>query len=282
MTVGIRHTGRCFIVSAAFLLISITAVSNACAEGLSEADINRHLEEGGAAFRRAVELDRSDPQAARDYYRKAILHFELIEGEGGVRNGKLYYNIGNAYFRLDNLGWAILNYKRASLYMPNNENLEQNLEQARNRRLDKIEKKQAEKVFKTLFFLHYDIPSHIRLTLFTAFFAAAWLLAALRLFSRSGGLRVGFVISVIASAVLLTSLVAEGMSASRRPEGVITAEMVVVRKGDAETYQPSFTEPLHAGTEFRQVESRPGWRHIEIESGARGWIPSDSGELVLQ
>lgn len=281
MTGIFRHTAQRALVCAAFLLVSTALLSGARADGLSEEDVNRNLTEGEAAFRRAVELDRSDPQAARDYYRRAILHFELIAGEGGVRNGKLYYNIGNAYFRLDNLGWAILNYNRASLYIPNNENLRQNLEQARNRRLDKIEKKQREKVFKTLFFLHYDVPSYIRLTLFTAFFAAAWLLAALRLFARNSGLRIGLVVAVAASAVLLVSLVAEGLSASRRPAGVITAEMVVARKGDAETYQPSFTEPLHAGTEFKQLESRPGWRHIELENGVRGWIPSDSGELVL-
>lgn len=43
---------------------------------------------------------------------------EAIDGYGqlldaGYRNGQLYYNLGNAHFRLNQVGRAILNYERA-------------------------------------------------------------------------------------------------------------------------------------------------------------------------
>lgn len=248
---------------------------------LSSAEIQQHLSEGERYFRDAVEFDRSDPETAREYYLKSILHFERIVAEGGVRNGKLYYNIGNAYFRLGKPGEAILNYKRAALYIPNDSNLKQNLDFARSRRGDKIDKKMRERVFKTLFFVHYDMPTKVRLIIFTVSFAIVWISAVFLLLWRLYGLRLVLVIAAVVSALFLTSLVVEAASYYKTPDGVIIAEEVIARKGDADTYQSSFTEPLHAGTEFGLIESRPGWWHIELDNGARGWIPSSGGELVI-
>ena len=55
---------------------------------------------------------------------------------------------------------------------------------------------------------------------------------------------------------------------------------VVARKGDGEGYQPSFTGPLHAGTEFALIEERGEWRHVELHDGRRCWLPEKSSELV--
>ncbi|MCK4236034.1 MAG: hypothetical protein KAX38_02870, partial [Candidatus Krumholzibacteria bacterium] len=237
-------------VAAAVACVLIVIPSRGCCQKMPGQEIRRHLGEGLDYFRKAVDLDRSDPEAARDYYLKSILHLERIVEEGGVRNGKLFYDIGNAYFRLGDLGRAVLNYKRAALYIPNDANLRQNLEHARSRRIDRVESKEREKVFKTLFFLHYDIPSRVRFMIFICSFALAWVFAALLLFIKRGGIRLALIIVSVVSAVFLISLIVEAVSLSRRPEGVVVVEEVVARKGDAETYQPSFTEPLHSGTEF--------------------------------
>ena len=82
--------------------------------------------------------------------------------EGGIENGKLYYNLGNVYFRMNDIGRAILNYRRAESYIPNDPNLHQNLSYARSRRLDEIEERQKTKVLRTLFFWHYDLSGWTR------------------------------------------------------------------------------------------------------------------------
>lgn len=274
-----RDARSLVVVAATLILVLLPGTIRP--SGLSSDEIRKHLTEGERCFREAVERDRSDPETAWDYYLKSILHFERIVNEGGVRNGKLFYNIGNAYFRLGKLGEAILNYKRAALYVPNDPNLKQNLDFARSMRADKIEKKMREKVFKTLFFIHYDISSRVRLAIFTISFALVWISAILLLLVRVDGLRLVLVIAAVVSALFLTSLVVEAASYYRTPDGVVIADEVVARKGDADTYQPSFTEPLHAGTEFGLLETRPGWWHIELENGARGWIPASGGELVI-
>jgi hypothetical protein len=248
---------------------------------LSGQEISNHLAQGEQLFRKAMELDRSDPEAARAYYQEAILHYEAIANAGGVRNGKLYYDIANAYFRLGDTGRAILNYKRSALFMRNDPNLRQNLEYARNRRADRIEPRQKERILKTLFFVHYDVPPRMKLIVFALAFGALWTASAVRLFLRAGWLRIVLVAAAVVSGVFLASLIVDSASLARYPEGVVTAQEVVGRMGDADTYQPSFKEPLHAGSEFRLLEKRSGWWHVELESGDRTWIPEGSAELVF-
>jgi len=261
--------------------MAMVAVPSLAYAGLTREEISNHLSQGEQLFRRGMELDRTDPDAARAYYQEAILHYEAIVKEGGVLNGRLYYNIGNAYFRLGDVGRAILNYKRASLFMRNDPNLRQNLEYARNRRADRVELQQKEKVLKTLFFIHYDIPSRAKLIIFAVSFAALWVSAAARLLWKSGWFKILIAVAAVASGIFLASMIVDSVSLARTPDGVLTAEETTGRMGDAESYQESFKEPLHAGTEFRLLERRPGWWHILLESGDRTWIPEGSGELVF-
>ena len=50
-------------------------------------------------FRQANEVVEKNPLRAADLYGKSALRYERIIREGGIRNGKLYYNLGNVYFR---------------------------------------------------------------------------------------------------------------------------------------------------------------------------------------
>jgi tetratricopeptide (TPR) repeat protein len=266
------------------LLAALAAIQPCTLSGtemLQEEALERHLESAEQAFRRGVELEETNPQSAREQYERALLHYERLVRDDGVRNGKLYYNIGNAYFRLGDIGRAILNYERAVRYMPGDENIRANLEYARSRRIDRVELEESERIFKTLFFLHYDVPLRIKLAIFTVLFAFIWVFAAFRLFLDLPVLRALIIIPAVVSGLFLASIVVESVDAARNPEGVVTAREVVARKGDAETYQPSFTEPLHAGTGFVLLEERPGWHHIELEDGSRCWIPARAGERVI-
>jgi hypothetical protein len=262
-------------------ILSMAALPAGGQEIASASLVDEHLAAAEDAFGTAIELDTTDPAAAADYYRRAILHYERLVASG-VRNGKLYYNIGNAWFRLDDMGRAILNYRRAELYSPGDPNLEQNLQFARSRRVNRIESQQRARVFKTLFFIHYDVPTRVRFGILLGAFILLWAAAVAAIFFRRGWIRTVIITLAVISVVFLVSLVAEKVSLTRHPAGVVTAPEVIARKGDGETYQPSFTAPLYSGTEFRLLEQRPDWWYIELEDGARSWIPSRGGELVIE
>lgn len=258
-----------------FLLTPLPAAS------LNETDVQQLFQEANGLFRRGNELSRTDPIGAKDSYRAAVIRFERIVEEGGIQNGKLFYNIGNAYFRLDDLGRAILNYRRAGQFLTGDANLAQNLRYARSRRIDQIEEKQETQVLQTLLFWHYDLLPPTRSALFAGFFAAFWVLASLRLFFTDRVPKALLAACGGVALLFLGSLVLEAASASHGG-GVILAEQVIARKGDGDTYDPSFNEPLHAGTEFSLLENRGEWYQVELADGQRCWIPATAAGLIRE
>ena len=71
-----------------------------------------------------------------DYAGAVELYGRILES--GVESGELHYNLGNAWFRLGELGPAILHYERARRIMPRDDDLGTNLELARSLTVDQV------------------------------------------------------------------------------------------------------------------------------------------------
>ena len=263
------------------VLLVLATVAPAVAQP-DDAQLQTLLVEANSFFDQGNAISATDMDGAMALYQKAILRFERIIRSGGVRNGKLYYNLGNAYFLSGDMGRAILNYRCATRYAANDPNLQQNLSHVRKQRRDRIEEPQRRRVLKTLFFWHYDLAARTRAVLFAVAFLSLWVLASLRLFRRSTAPAWAIVLCALLSAMLFGSVAFESYAHSRDQSGVILSSEVVAHKGNGETYQPSFEEPLHAGTEFTLIEERSGWRHIELHDGRRCWVPRDAAALVRE
>ncbi len=231
-------------------------------------------------FRQADELAAKSPETAEDLYAKSAMRYEQIIREGKLQNGKLYYNLGNIYFRMKDMGRAILNYRRAEQYMPNDPNLKQNLGYARQKRLDKLDEKQETKVLKTLFFWHYDLSGQHRFFLFVLCFTLLWIFAGIRLFTNRSVINWGIGIFLILSVSFASSLTADEIILRTRKPGVILSPEVIARKGNSETYAISFKEPLHSGTEFILIENRDNWYQVELADARTCWLPSKDVALV--
>jgi hypothetical protein len=247
---------------------------------LSKAQITEYFQKANELYNQADQAAATDPEKAKALYRQAAMRYESLAAKGDIHNGKLYYNIGNAYFRTKDIGRAILNYRRALQYIPNDPNLRQNLSYARNQRLDKIDEPQDTRIFRTLFFWHYDLSTPTRIVLFSIFFVAVWIFAMIRRFARKAFLNWALAITLPLTVVMGGSLAAEAITLSRVTPGVIIESSVIARKGNGAAYAPSFTEPLHAGTEFVLIEKREGWYCIRLADGRTCWEPEKSVGLV--
>lgn len=259
----------CFllILCVIFLLVPKPAVAGAI-------DRNQLLEEASRFFQQATQLD--DQTQGVELYGKALIRFKKLI-EDGVVNGKLYYNLGNTYFQLHDLGRAVLNYRRALLYLPFDDNLRQNLHAAESQQADRIEAKQETMVAKTLLFWHYDLSARLRLILLVVANAAFWGVLAVKLYRRQGPwwpLAVSLVLCLLLGGSLLYDRF--GTPAL----GVMLAPETMARKGDGQAYSVSFNEPLHAGLVFSLVEKRGEWLYIELADGRRCWVPTASVEMI--
>ncbi len=263
------------------LLILFIIIIFKCGIAAKGADTKENiLRQGTELFRQANEVSTTNAAAAIPIYQKSLMRFNKLVNDYGIENGKLYYNIGNIYFKMDDIGRAILNYKRAMQYMPNDENLIRNLHYAMGKRVDSFEERQSTKVLKTLFFWHYDFPVKVRLTLFAISFVLLWLFAIIRLFVKRAGINWMIGICTFFSLMFFVSLTLEYFKMKTINPGVIVAREVVARKGDSNSYAPSFKKPLHAGTEFLLKENRNKWVQVELDDGSRCWLPSSAIELV--
>lgn len=250
------------------------------AEKLNTTEIEALLREGNQFFREANLAMQTNKTYAIENYKKAILRYERIANHAGIKNGKLYYNIGNGYFRMNDLGRAILYYRRALRYIPSDPNLLQNLEYARSRRMDKITEKQQVRLFKTIFFWHYEFSMKTKFFVFAVSFAMIWIFAIIRLFRKYSGTLWVICCCVFVAGIFFISLGIEWFYNARVEDGVIIQKQAVARKGDGESYEPAFKEPLHAGTEFNVIEKRQDWLYIELMDSRRCWIPTASAGLV--
>ncbi len=269
------------MIIAGYILIifSIFNVPVLCAQ-LSDQETSDLFSQAKDFFRQADNIAASDTEKAKDLYLKSVMRFERIIKEGNIHNGKLYYNAGNAYFRINDLGHAILYYRRAMQYMPDDPNLKQNIEYARGIRFDKIEEQQKTKVFKTLFFWHYDLSVQTRMILFELSFFLIWLFASIRLYVKKSFLNRAVISSAVFFILMLISVGTDVVNIRKNRPGVIIAPEVYARKGNSSTYEKSFKEPLHSGTEFILIEERKNWYHIKLLDSRTCWVPEADVNLV--
>lgn len=86
-------------------------------EGQKKEDPNKLFYVGNSLYEK-----RDYPKAIEEYLKVRDL---------GLESGNLYYNLGNSYFKLGKIGYAILNYERARRIMPQDKDLKANLDYAK-------------------------------------------------------------------------------------------------------------------------------------------------------
>ncbi len=260
------------------LLLAVLVAGVPLARGQDGPD--KVFAEANDLFRQANEIQTTAPQQSNELYRKAALRYEHLIEERGIRNSKLFYNLANAYHQLDDLGRAIVNYRRAERLDPVDRNVLRNLDHARSRRQDKLDSDTGGQALKTLLFWHYEFSASTRIRLFAGAWVLFWSLLLMRSLGQPWVPREIAMGSGVVAALFLVSLAYDGVAAQRTVEGVIVAPDTIARQGDGPSYEPAFRDALHAGAEFKVLEERPDWYRVELPDGRRCWLPARDIELV--
>lgn len=224
----------------------------------------RHFDEGNRLFREGAHRD------AVTSYQNAL--------EAGYASGALYYNMGNAYFRLDEIGQAIRFYEKARRYMPESEELAHNLTIVRNRTADSFSQLPApfwrpawNRLVRTL------SPTGIFLFGLLGYGMASAALALRIRRTRSPWLRR----AVLAGGLLAVFFVTFGFAASW--EKTHTRQAVMLQDATNLTDRPdgSFTDlTVHEGAVVEVVTIRAVWSEVRLPNGVQGWVPTSAyGEI---
>lgn len=222
----------------------------------------------GAACARDPGLDaaRTFEEANRLYldgkYEEAAARYEALDLESGA----VLYNLGNAWFRAGQRGRAVAAYRRAQRYRPGDPYVEANLAQALRTDAEAPAKGVLAHVFFWQDWLSY--PAKFRWLSLAA--TLAFLLALLARFRRAW--RPALWGALVVTALLAGSAALAWHDVAGTTHGVTTTPDLVARKGNAETFEPAFTEPLPEATEFTVIEARRDWLHVRLSGGLEGWI----------
>ncbi|MCJ7577282.1 MAG: tetratricopeptide repeat protein [candidate division Zixibacteria bacterium] len=196
----------------------------------------------------------------------------------GIKNSKVFYNLGNAYFRKNQLGKAILNYRKALALEPRDEDSMANLAFVKLFTLDKIEEQKVNPL-SNLVHWFVNLFSLDELTIFVSLsYCLSFVFGILILFRRKRrdlllGLSIMLFIFVVSSSSLATKLHFDSAK-----NGVLIAPQAEVRSGPGSDYTLQFTG--HEGLEFQINEQAEGWYRISLPNGVKGWIPKDAVEII--
>ncbi len=228
---------------------------------------------------RGASVRLSSSQQAQQAFADAAAKFQLLV-DSGVRNGRLYYNLANAYLESGQIGQAILNYRRAQELLPGDGRIEHNLTFARSLCRTQIEKEASRAFIDTLLFWHHDVALLTRFRAGVAVNLLLWLLGLCAVLLPRYRWRYAVVPVLIVWLALGASIIADVSRLGADTEGVVTLNDVVVRKGNGERFAPQFDQPLSEGVEFRLLEKHLDWWHIELPDGKGGWIKAEQAELI--
>lgn len=235
----------------------------------------------GGTSAKAVTKNNADTEYQKGNYQQAIRDYEEILKNG--ESAEIYFNLGNAYYRTDNITKAVLNYERARLLSPGDDDINFNLQFARSKTIDKITP-QSEMFFVTWYkslvnFTSVDnwAKTGILCIVMTLLLVLLYLFGP-QLMLRKIGFFGGLAFFVI---FLLSNLFAfqQKQALDNRTGAIIISPSVNIKKTPAKNSADQFV--LHEGTRVDIIDKgMTDWRCIRVGDGREGWIETKAIEEI--
>ncbi|MGN0281702.1 MAG: BatD family protein [Prevotella sp.] len=236
----------------------------------------------GSTFASAMPTKANADQAyKKEQYQQAIADYESLLKKGA--NADIYYNLGNAYYRTNNLTRAIINYERAALLSPGDADIRFNLQLARSKTIDKITPESE------MFFFNW-YRQVVNMTSVDGWATTALIALAIAivcalsyLFSERIVLRkTGFFGALLMIFIFVIANIMAHQQKSKlinRTGAIITASSVQIKSTPSKNGTDLFN--LHEGTRVDIIDnSMKEWKEIRIADGKSGWIETSKMETI--
>jgi tetratricopeptide (TPR) repeat protein len=196
----------------------------------------------------------------------------------GYRSANLDYNIGNAYYKLNNIPSAILFYERAYLLKPADENINYNLQVARTLIVDRFQEIPELFFIKWYNFISLFLSTNTWAKISIGSFVLFLLFLSLYIYSTKYHQKIiGFWLAIFFIFFSLTSLAFTIRNKSLvfdSQKAIILSPLVNGKSSPDKSGNDLFV--LHEGTKVT-VEDKVGeWLEIRLSDGNKGWVTSNS------
>ena len=207
-------------------------------------------------------------EASRDTYLR-------IAAEG-IRDARLFYNLGNACFKSSRLGEAIVWYERALQLEPRDADILANLRFARQVKRDREPPGEGNPLARFAGAV-YAFPTLDEVAVaFAATLFSVWALACLRwLRPRTEPVLMPLLAASASAWVIAALLLSSRIYTEESAEhAIVTAQEATARSGPAGDKTPVFV--LHEGTKVRIDRDEDGWYLVRLSNGSGGWMRKDA------
>lgn len=229
----------------------------------------------------AITKKNADDEYKKENYQQAIRDYEELLKKGA--SADLYFNLGNAYYRTDNITRAVLNYERALQLSPGDEDIRFNLQMARSKTIDKITPK-SEMFFVTWYKSLVNLTSvdgWARTSIISI--AAALVLVLCYLFAHKVSLRkIGFYGAAILVVVFILSNIfayEQKCLLTNNTGAIVISPSASLRKTPVANSENNTI--IHEGTRLEIVDdTMKDWKQVKLEDGREGWVLSSQIERI--
>jgi hypothetical protein len=203
---------------------------------------------------------------AADMYQKVV--------DSGYESPSLYFNLGNAYYRLGKTGFSILYYEKAAKLAPSDEDISHNLAIVNNKIVDKLD------ILPTFFLFKwwesilmsftisgwawfaYSFYIIVLISIGFYFFSKSQLTQKYAVYSTGG-----FLILLIITSVLLSVRMNRELNVKN---GIIIEQAVNVKSSPDDKSTDAFI--IHEGIKVRMEDKVNDWVRIRLRDGKVGWM----------
>lgn len=229
----------------------------------------------------AVTKQMADAEYAKENYQTAIKQYNEILKQGV--SADIYYNLGNAYFRTDNITQAVLAYERAYKLAPGDKDIRFNLQFARSKTIDKITP-QPEMFFITWYKAMVNFTdSNTWAKLSIVFFIFALIMFSFYLFGTNAiMIRSGFYIGTLCLLLFISNAFLswqQKLQTENHDGAIIIVPTVAVKNTPSVSSGNSMV--LHEGTRVDITDRTiKGWLGIRLTDGREGWLHKEEIEEI--
>jgi len=221
------------------------------------------------AYQTAMGARRSDVRI--EQFSKAHRLFAQVIEDNDIRNADLFTNLGNSALQAQQLGPAILAYRRALTVEPGHAQAAKNLAHARTLLPGWTPSPESDTLIDTFLFWTRMFSIPVQAIVASLFFALASMLfaAAIRWkLTWAGNLAI---VPLVIWVTMTVSILVQS-SSTGATEMVVVADEAVGYSADSTGSPPRFAEPLPGGVEVKLIEDRNGWSHVRLADGRDAWL----------
>ncbi|GAB4159519.1 MAG: tetratricopeptide repeat protein [Winogradskyella sp.] len=215
-------------------------------------------------------------------YAEAIDKYEAIL-DSGQHSAALYFNLGNANYKLNNIAPSIYYYEKALLLNPDDKDIKNNLVgYAQNMTIDAIETVPQVGFAKIINNIVNTFKKDTWAKMAIVGVMVFVLLFLLYHFSyATTRKRIAFVVSVFSFFFACFSVTMafqkEQLEKNDNPAVVFAQESRVKAEANR-TSEEVFR--LHEGTKVQVIDAYEGWNKIKLSDNSMGWIPSKDIKMI--